>query len=447
MRNLIKSALVASVATIALWVVLRFTLSSEAWFHAFLFERSPVQWLSIAMFIFGADVLIAKARRLAAEQRHLTHAQWQTHDAAATADSVVRRRVSAMAELAQHHSPSFCQDTAKDLSEEDMRAVNESFVLPADVIGTLPLVGFFGTVWGLSKGLYNNFVLQGEDSTNSFANAIGTAFDTTLLALFLTIALTIAQSLLRRAEIALLERLDHFVEDHLLKLDATGTSPIPSSNDPRVWLDEFGIDPAELIGYLRGKLGSMATDLNVLSATNEKLTAALESFNATPPAAPDPGPQLEALATALRDSSAQAATAAREQLAKLDQLDTLTASSSAAATTLTAVLAQLEKARGDAATAESALQQAVTASGEQVAAQIGEASSSQLTTLDALKQLAAAQQSTIDALEQHAAAHGRALSDLQATGDAAHQRTQELVQRPKTFTVTAAPERADEPSA
>ncbi|MCC5023939.1 MAG: MotA/TolQ/ExbB proton channel family protein [Candidatus Synoicihabitans palmerolidicus] len=161
MRNLLKSALVALVATVLLWLLLRFSVSTDAWFHAFLFERSPVQWLSIAMFIFGADILVAKARRLAAEQRFLVGAQWQTYPDTPT--NVVHRRISTISEMAQHHSPSFTQDAAKDLAAEDNQAVNESFVLPADVIGILPLVGFFGTVWGLSQGLYNNFVLQGED--------------------------------------------------------------------------------------------------------------------------------------------------------------------------------------------------------------------------------------------------------------------------------------------
>ncbi len=475
MRSLLSSALVAVGATLALFLVLTFTLPDNAWFRAFLFERSFVQWLSIAMFIFGADILIRKTRRLSREQADLSGAQWQDYpDAAGT---WVRRRIAAVAKMAASHSPSFCRDAARDLSDEDNQALNESYVLPSDVIGLLPLAGFFGTVLGLSGGLYNNFVLQGEDSTDSFANAIGTAFDTTLLALALTIALSIAQSLLRRSEQSLLVKLDRFVEDQLLGLDATGTSPVPASNDPRVWLDELGIDPAELIGYFRAKLGGIAADLSALGATNEKLTAAIAGLDATtaklaaqsaepPPAPPDLSPQLAALVAA----SEQAATAAREQLVKLAALEaqatTLAAQSEAAQTAdaaarekqlaaLAEIAAGLESARQQAATAQTSLRETITTGQtglrDAITTTHGDLRDALLAATRDLRDttesghdelgkiVATAAEDVAAQLKLAATAQQDALAALQEQADAAHRHTHDLLNRPKSFTVTERP--------
>ncbi|WP_221029440.1 MotA/TolQ/ExbB proton channel family protein [Actomonas aquatica] len=436
MRSLLSSGLVAVVTTAVLLLILHFTLPAEAWFRAFLFERSPVQWLSIAMFVFGADILVRKARRLSREQADLSAAAWQ--DYPETTGSWVRRRIAALFKLSAQHSPSFCREAARDLSDEDTQALNDSYTLPADVIGLLPLVGFFGTVWGLSAGLYNNFVLQGEDSTDSFANAIGTAFDTTLLALFLTITLSIAQSLLRRAEQTLLGKLDRHVESALLKVDATGSSPVPASNDPRVWLDELGIDPAELISYFRQKLGTMATDLAALSTTNEKLTAAIAELNTTTasaaaatadrPAPPDPTPQLTALVTATEAATA----AARAQLDRLSALQASFDQTQAADATareqhlaaLTDIAAKLEAAREQATSAQADLRAAL----EQGHGQLSQTVTAASEDITAQLKLAAQDQAA-------------ALAALQEATHAADQRTHDLLTRPKSFTITEGPAR------
>ena len=460
MRFLIKSTLVALVATLVLYGLLRAVIPTDAWLHAFLFDRSPVQWLSILMACFGLHVLSEKTRSLAKQQRHLRSAEWKSYatgdSGAARALGYVRHRISTIFTISATHSPSFSKDAAKDLADEDNQVLNESYMLPGEVVQILPLVGFFGTVWGLSKGLYNNFVLQGEDSTNSFANAIGTAFDTTLLALFLTIALSIAQSILRRSEQGMLEKLDRFIESNLLKIDATGSSPLPTSNDPRVWLDEFGIDPSELIGFLRKKLSVMAENLHGLTTTNATLLASLQELTEAtranaPQPSPDPTPQLEELAALLtRLNSAQAdaggkqqeaaqaisqlesvvkagqATAEQNATQQVSALNNLSSQHQASATaaaeqaarrleTLNQIVSQLQAAQTQAESAHSELRQTLQDGSEALSAEV----------------LNAARQSA------------EGLTDLKQLTSAQHKQTQELLKRPKSFTVTEAPSAGD----
>ena len=333
MRSLPQSALVAFAITAVLFVALKLLLPAEVWFTVFLYERSPTQWLAIAMFLFGLDQLFARLRVARAETAKLARARWPESldndtPAAATPAAWVDRRLALLSEVARHHSVAYAGNAAKELAEEDQRRFGENYVLTTDVVQLLPLVGFFGTVWGLSQGLYNNFVLQGEDSTSSFANAIGTAFDTTLLALFLTIVLSILQSVIRRSEQGVLERLDAVIEGGLVKLETTGGKVIPRSDDPRIWWHELGLDPAELVGFFREKLGVIAGQLQGVSCTNEQVLTTLQQLDVTLAAtkdaaqpAPDPTPQLTAAVEALQAlrEVQQEAVSAQQRVAELQQ--------------------------------------------------------------------------------------------------------------------------------
>ncbi len=89
--------------------------------------------------------------------------------------------------------------------------------VPTDVTQLLPLIGFFGTVFGLSLGLYGSFLVQGDPTTRGFASAIAIAFDNTLLGLALTIILFSMTSVVRKADETIGLRLEaignRFVQD------------------------------------------------------------------------------------------------------------------------------------------------------------------------------------------------------------------------------------------
>jgi len=86
--------------------------------------------------------------------------------------------------------------------------VDAAYRVSGDVVQILPLIGFFGTVFGLSHGLYKSFLATGGTNTKDFARAIAIAFDNTLLGLALTIILFVIQSILRKREEAVLLQLN-----------------------------------------------------------------------------------------------------------------------------------------------------------------------------------------------------------------------------------------------
>lgn len=466
MRQLSHSALVAFALTAVLFVALKFMLPADAWFTVFLYERSPTQWLATAMFLFGLDQLFARFRVARRETGKLAQVRWPESLENERATPVapvgwVDRRIALVSEIARHHSPAFTKNAAKELSDEDGRSFNENYVLTTDVVQLLPLVGFFGTVWGLSQGLYNNFVLQGEDSTSSFANAIGTAFDTTLLALFLTILLSILQSVIRRSEQGVLERLDQVISKGLGQLETTGGKVLPASNEPRIWLHELGLDPAELIGFFREKLGVIAGQLQSVSSTNERVLATLKQLDTTLATSNDAArktsdlaPQLTATAEALMalQQAQQDAVAAQHQVVEMQKEANAGQSKSmqaqqettAALTRVDELLAeQIPKALGTLGRLDEGVRDQASDAAVQARNLLEQIASLEIKLAGMQTDSAAARSGIAEAVQQGAAGTAASLKLLQEQLDTQHASTRKLMARPKSFTVTETPAASD----
>ena len=98
------------------------------------------------------------------------------------------------------------------------------FTLTRYILYLLPVIGFIGTVEGISKALMNiSRVLPMVKNLDGFltnltsvTSALQIAFDSTLLALFLSAALMLVQTLVFRRSEDLLARVDRWVVDHVL---------------------------------------------------------------------------------------------------------------------------------------------------------------------------------------------------------------------------------------
>ncbi|MGL5831806.1 MAG: MotA/TolQ/ExbB proton channel family protein [Waterburya sp.] len=99
-----------------------------------------------------------------------------------------------------------------------------SYSFPRILVWAIPLLGFIGTVLGISgavsgfSGFINNSgdVEQIKKGIGTVTNSLGIAFDTTLLALFLSVLIMIPLVLVERYESNLLLGIDVFINDKLL---------------------------------------------------------------------------------------------------------------------------------------------------------------------------------------------------------------------------------------
>ncbi len=128
--------------------------------------------------------------------------------------------------LKESGSPSVTQlmEVNRESSGLDQEQMAGRFTLTRYILYLLPVIGFIGTVEGISQALMNiSKVLPMVKNLDGFLTnltsvtaALQIAFDSTLLALFLSAALMLVQTLVLRRSEELLARVDRWVVDHVL---------------------------------------------------------------------------------------------------------------------------------------------------------------------------------------------------------------------------------------
>lgn len=128
--------------------------------------------------------------------------------------------------LQESNSPSVSQlmEVNREASALDQEQTAGRFTLTRYILYLLPVIGFIGTVEGISKALMNiSLVLPMVKDLDGFLNnltsvtsALQIAFDSTLLALFLSAALMLVQTLVYRRAEEHLARVDRWVVEQFL---------------------------------------------------------------------------------------------------------------------------------------------------------------------------------------------------------------------------------------
>lgn len=110
-------------------------------------------------------------------------------------------------------------------SEIDANAVQSSYTLINVFIWAIPILGFIGTVIGISAavGGFSGSLDQAQDisvlkeSLNSVTGGLATAFDTTLVALVMSMLVMFPSSSMQKAEEDLLNSVDEYCNENLMK--------------------------------------------------------------------------------------------------------------------------------------------------------------------------------------------------------------------------------------
>jgi biopolymer transport protein ExbB/TolQ len=133
--------------------------------------------------------------------------------------------------LKESRRPSVTQlmEVNREGSSLDQEQMSGRFTLTRYILYLLPIIGFIGTVEGISKALMNiSAVLPMVKNLDGFlgkltsvTDALQIAFDSTLLALFLSAALMLVQTLVFRRSEEVLARVDRWIVEHILPLVGT----------------------------------------------------------------------------------------------------------------------------------------------------------------------------------------------------------------------------------
>lgn len=194
-----------------------------------MFERGWEQFAGTGIYFWAVAMLCRELWRVRGDERSFAEAprMLERPDAIAENDSrVLPARIRQLTGGGRGASASQVMELNRESSALDQEAVAGRFTVTRYILYLLPVIGFIGTVEGISKALMNiSKVLPMVKDLDGFMNnltsvtsALQVAFDSTLLALFLSAALMLAQTLVYRRAEDLLARVDRWVVEHLLSV-------------------------------------------------------------------------------------------------------------------------------------------------------------------------------------------------------------------------------------
>jgi biopolymer transport protein ExbB/TolQ len=154
----------------------------------------------------GESVPVSDAPRLRAAVQQ---------NAGRLATSWLARRLDAVLEFtAKRGSAEGLDDQLRALADTDALALDNSYSLIRFITWAIPILGFLGTVLGITKAIA---AVKPEDmeNINKVTSGLALAFDTTAVALALTMLTMFLSFVVERLEQSVLEHVDHYVEVEL----------------------------------------------------------------------------------------------------------------------------------------------------------------------------------------------------------------------------------------
>ncbi|NQT14675.1 MAG: MotA/TolQ/ExbB proton channel family protein [Planctomycetes bacterium] len=200
------------------------------------FASHPVEYAATAMFFVGMAALVIKVVEIAAQYRGLAQpllgpipsgghpigecepllARVRRLPERRQTGYLVRRLREALEHVRRSGSAETIDDELKYLADLDAARLHAGYGLVRLFVWAIPILGFLGTVIGIAQAMGNLSPQALETSMPEVMAGLTVAFDTTKLALGLSIVLMFAQFLTDRAENGLLARVDQRVEEELV---------------------------------------------------------------------------------------------------------------------------------------------------------------------------------------------------------------------------------------
>ena len=223
-------------------------------FHPLFHQRGPTQVVTLVMGGMLLAYLINKTRRLQREQKSYLSFDLEIPQLIRNGDldaiisqaerskSLVGKRLLRLLGVWENTGSSFQLERAADSDVELYElSMTSSFSLPKVLLWAIPLMGFIGTVIGMSAAVGSfDAVLSNADNVDGLKSGLvkvtgglGTAFDTTYLALIISVILAFPLSVCERNEDRLLSQIDGVVREAVMALSPLGDGEIAAEPDPR----------------------------------------------------------------------------------------------------------------------------------------------------------------------------------------------------------------------
>ena len=201
-------------------------------------ERGPIQFFSI---IFGAMVLVfsfLKIIRILYEKNNTklfikSYLNYEIKDIEQISQieifgkGILYKRFSNLIEIwKDSYSREAVLETIDSNSDGYDNSMSASYLIPKLFVWAIPIFGFIGTVMGIGAAVaqFDSFLGKADeiavlkDGLVEVTKGLGTAFDTTLLALLISLIAILPITLAERTEQRLLNKIDFFLRSIFLNL-------------------------------------------------------------------------------------------------------------------------------------------------------------------------------------------------------------------------------------
>lgn len=234
------------IAGFLLWAI---TSPESMPLHTLFHQRGPTQVVTLVMGGMLLVYLINKWKKINREQKSYLAFDLQisklirrgdldliTSEAERT-KALVGKRLMRLLAVWENTGSSFQLERAADSDVELYElSMSSSFSLPKVLLWAIPLMGFIGTVIGMSQAVGSfDAVLSNADNVDGLKNGLvkvtgglGTAFDTTYLALVISVILAFPLSILEKQEDRLLSQIDGIIREAVMALSPIGKGEIGS---------------------------------------------------------------------------------------------------------------------------------------------------------------------------------------------------------------------------
>jgi biopolymer transport protein ExbB/TolQ len=239
-------ALAGGTATVALAYLLKGVLP---YFHALIMERGPVQFLTVYGFWFTMGMLVFKYLCLQKERsafdldfiksftigREMLGTETFVGQMQIIEENLdprhkdlilVKRVNKAIKQIRINKNPADVANVLTTVAETDAAVMDSSYILIKYMIWALPVLGFIGTIMGMTQAIGSfDAVLKGisdvgfagmKQNLGMVTSGLSVAFETTFLALVLSAIANLFSNALQKREEDLLSDVEEFTTDNII---------------------------------------------------------------------------------------------------------------------------------------------------------------------------------------------------------------------------------------
>jgi hypothetical protein len=199
------------------------------------YVHNPVEWVEVLMFCCAASAMLAKLWQHGRERRAGRYEVVPPWDgspvpvaeagkllaglnrlpAGVQRTWLVRRTAAVLDFLCRRGSAAELDDQLRALADTDSAALDNSYSLIRFITWAIPILGFLGTVLGITMAISGVTPEKLENNMNQVTDGLAVAFDATALALGLTMLTMFLSFVVERLEQGSLEEVDRYVDRHL----------------------------------------------------------------------------------------------------------------------------------------------------------------------------------------------------------------------------------------